>query len=358
LPRDLFEKDQESEQAQIEQHKLLETLLPEAGLYNYFKKHKQEEPLILTNLGIVVNGNRRLCAMRDLLESDTSKFRHFRNIQVVFLPPADERDIDELEASLQIRPDIKAEFSWIARACMMKRRQVDHQYDTEALAALYGLKPQQVREQLEMRDLADSYLDSIGTPKKYDAVLGDEFAFKALRAELRRVYDPADKLLVQQLAFHLMQTDPEGTGRLHTFIPKVVQHRAVIVDRLAKEFGEPPIVEEPERPKTSKKESGDEALLGQAVPQFEINPKLREPERADAINAIIVDVVEGEQAKARQKRWENSVVSSLDLAYSSLYNANLALSSSTFKPEVKLRLASVDEALGEFKKKLKKYDHD
>ena len=43
-------------------------MVSEKGLLNYFKKNELELPLVLTDLGFVVNGNRRLCAMRILHE--------------------------------------------------------------------------------------------------------------------------------------------------------------------------------------------------------------------------------------------------------------------------------------------------
>ena len=36
----------------------------------------------------------------------------FKHVRVVFLPPCEQNDIDELEAELQIQPDIKSEYPW------------------------------------------------------------------------------------------------------------------------------------------------------------------------------------------------------------------------------------------------------
>jgi len=105
LKTDYFTKDPEFEEAQKVQHKLLAELIK--NLFEYFAKHKQDEPLILDHEGFVVNGNRRLCAMRELINQDADKYAHFRTIDFLILPPGTEEDIDELEARLQEHPDIK-----------------------------------------------------------------------------------------------------------------------------------------------------------------------------------------------------------------------------------------------------------
>src|SRR5262245_2266045 len=58
--RAIFTKDPELNEAQKIQHGILKDMVNEEGLYDYFKKHEQELPFILTNTGFIVNGNRRV----------------------------------------------------------------------------------------------------------------------------------------------------------------------------------------------------------------------------------------------------------------------------------------------------------
>lgn len=106
-----FERDLESIEALEIQHDLLKQMLkknPNADLREFFVDNIQEEPLILSHLGFVINGNRRLCAMREVREkkhkdSNRELYDRFQYIDVIILPPCDEKDIDELEAQLQIK---------------------------------------------------------------------------------------------------------------------------------------------------------------------------------------------------------------------------------------------------------------
>src|SRR5262249_29316909 len=75
-PKNLFTADLESEKAQAAQHEILKTMLGsgKTELRRYFRDHEQIEPLILTELGFVLNGNRRLCAMRELIRDEAETF--------------------------------------------------------------------------------------------------------------------------------------------------------------------------------------------------------------------------------------------------------------------------------------------
>jgi hypothetical protein len=57
IDRKIFSQDPELQEAQKIQHEILRGMVNEEGLFDYFKKHDQELPLILTNTGYIVNGN-------------------------------------------------------------------------------------------------------------------------------------------------------------------------------------------------------------------------------------------------------------------------------------------------------------
>ena len=156
--QDLFSGDAELFDAQEEQHKLLLSVADESGLRKHFEdaNRRQVDPLILDEDGYVVNGNRRIATWRDLLEFDTQqRYGHFRNIDVVVLPHCDPRDIDRLEAQLQVEKDIRADYSWDALAIMMKRHQERNGLSNVDLAALYRMPKGDVDELLDMLAYAD-----------------------------------------------------------------------------------------------------------------------------------------------------------------------------------------------------------
>jgi hypothetical protein len=121
-PAHLFSADPESIEAQEAQHILLRKLISQENLYDSFKKENlyQTEPLICSSNGIIVNGNRRLCAWRELLYSEPNKYKHFQTIRLAVLPNNDPQAIHELEVGLQIQATMKADYTWHAIASMIK----------------------------------------------------------------------------------------------------------------------------------------------------------------------------------------------------------------------------------------------
>src|SRR5271157_4724571 len=90
--KDLFIGDPELLDAQEVQHSLLLSLANKTDLLTYFKDpgNKQVEPILLDEMGFVVNGNRRLSTWRNLLLQDSKKYSHFSYIDLVVLPHCDE----------------------------------------------------------------------------------------------------------------------------------------------------------------------------------------------------------------------------------------------------------------------------
>src|SRR5690606_11307411 len=137
LPQDFFEKDPESDAVQKAQHEILKGMIKEKGLHDFFKTHEQSNAIILSHEGYVINGNRRLCAWRELFS--TGKYPKFSHVRAIVLPPADQKDIDELEARLQVHQDIKADYTWTSRALMLKHRKAAYSYTIDQLADLFEM---------------------------------------------------------------------------------------------------------------------------------------------------------------------------------------------------------------------------
>lgn len=75
------------------------------ALKESLKEHGQEEPGIITRSGVLVNGNTRCAALREL---------GAESIRVAVLPPdAGEDDIRTVELALQMRKDFKREYSFV-----------------------------------------------------------------------------------------------------------------------------------------------------------------------------------------------------------------------------------------------------
>lgn len=233
LPVDYFRNDLERLDIQIHQHDILLDLLSEQSLLDYFRnpQNVQTEPLILDHTGFVVNGNRRLSAYRELFHEFPAKYPHFEYVRAVVLPVADAKAIDALEAILQLHQDIRADYSWYARAQMFLDRQLYHGFSTEGLASLYEVKAQDIEELLEMHRFASEYLRSRGREHQWSS-LGNQgkYAFEKLVRGCKGLSGEKARLF-QELAFKLID-DPSG-GRLYDHIPKLRANLDSVVDRVA-----------------------------------------------------------------------------------------------------------------------------
>lgn len=237
LRSDLFSGDPEMWDAQEVQHELLLKLGRLSDLDGYFEDtaHKQVNPLLLDEEGFVVNGNRRLSMWRQLLHDEPQKYGHFEHIEVVVLPHATEKDINRLEAQLQIEKDIRADYSWDAQANMMIAKMERDDIKTEELCKLYKMKDTEFAQLLDMRAYADEYLRSRDKANRWSEVSGQEHTFQRLVQSRSKLSGVGRKEIFKEAAFALID-DPAAVGRLYIAIPELAANLDKVVERLASEL--------------------------------------------------------------------------------------------------------------------------
>ena len=237
LPRNLFISDPFSIEAQETQHQVLKMLLDKENLYQTFKnddKLQQTDPLICSNDGIVVNGNRRLCAWRELYYNNKAKYAHFQTIRVAVLPDSDPQGMYDLEVALQIRSDMKADYVWHAIAADYQEK-FDAGVDIGVLADKQNKKPEEINTYIECYNYAAQYLESIGHPDEWQLVDKQEYAFKQIVIGRKNISSPGDKELFKEIAKAMLQTPAVG-DRLYKQIPKVVSGLPAIAEKLQEVF--------------------------------------------------------------------------------------------------------------------------
>lgn len=316
LPLNFFRQDKESEQAQRVQHELLYEMIGKNNLINYFKDEstKQTEPLIITNEGYVVNGNRRLCAMRTLYYAESKEtYSHFANIEVLILPVCTSQDIDELEAYLQIQQDVKAEYTWISEACMLRARQQEHGYDDEMLHNIYGKSKKDIAAIIQRLAFVDEFLRSINKEKQYEIVDQYEFAFKQIQKVRPQVKDDSLKDLVTQMSYVFIENSDDVTGRLYERIPELKENLNEIIKKLSAEL---------KVDKETKPQKGNYDLFGTSKDTVSpIVQAITKPENKSKVIEIAIDVIDGQKENKRQKRKVDSVLHEVTEANSHLQNA-------------------------------------
>jgi hypothetical protein len=346
LDRDLFARDQELETAQEEQHQILDGMVDDEKLLQYFRENGQKEPLILSHMGFVINGNRRLCAFRKLYSEDSTKYRQFAHLDVIILPPATDKEVYELEVELQIKPDIQSKYSWLREAKMMRRGRELYKYSDDDLARIHGCKPRDVKEKIQLLEYADAYLAERGKDKQYHLVEKSEFAFRKLKEGKERFKKEGDRLVFEKLAYILLDS-PEGKGRLYQAIPDVEENYAKIVNRIQTEV--------PVSSPTSKPSGEVELLGGGDDSSVELAKAVMDPGNREKILDAMVDVVQGEKLKARDIKTATYAVKRVQAANTALNEALNTLNENSVLDGFQNQLDAVESAVGKLRKWLK--DH-
>ncbi len=298
---DLFAGDAELWDSQEIQHGLLLQVAKQSDLRKYFEDtaNKQVEPILLDENGFVVNGNRRLSTWRDLYHTDNTKYVHFRYIDVAVLPHCDEKEIDRLEATLQIAKDIKADYSWDAEANMMLAKQLRDGFSNKELAELYDLKESEVQELMDMRAYADEYLRSRKKANLWSQVSEHEFAFKKIVSSRPRISGIGSQEVFKQAAFTLIDNPDEAGGRLYDAIPAIVESLNLIKEKLQAEFEVKPDAAAVD---LSEMFGGAPAVEGESSLDMPLATEIQKPESAERARKIIVDVIESQRQLKKESK--------------------------------------------------------
>ena len=291
---DMFSGDAELWDAQETQHKLLLQLAKQSDLQQYFQEisNIQVDALILDESGFVVNGNRRLATWRELLWKFPEKYEHFRHIDVSVLSHCEEREIDRLEATLQIEKDIKADYSWDAQANMMLAKQKRDGFSNKELANLYGMKEGDLKELLDMRSYADEYLRLRNKANLWSQVSEHEYAFRKIVDLRPKISGIGNQDFFKQVAFTLIEKPEDAGGRLYEAIPALVDSLELVKEKLQDVFDV--------KPATTNKDL--DGLFGGGSVQGEsqsidllLVAEIQKSENSERARKIIVEVIESQK---------------------------------------------------------------
>ncbi|EMT54685.1 hypothetical protein I532_03735 [Brevibacillus borstelensis AK1] len=350
LPEDYFEADLESEEVHSVQHDLLKKMLKSTNvdLISFFQTNIQEEPLILTRQGFVVNGNRRLCALRELYESDKDKYQRFKYIDVIILPPCSEDDINELEAQLQIKKDIKADYSWISTACMLRKKQNQLNISNTNLAKLYGMKDKDVEELLDELEHVDAYLKNRKKPKEYENVGKSKYAFEQLRKCRNKINNAAEKDIFTSITYCII--DSPAQGRLYETIPQVAEYLPKIIDRLAEELESEisAVSDQADRYDILGGDNDESTLenLAIVVSNFEHQEQILE---------VVRDVIDEEKEREKDRRNKNFVMGRVQKANTYLTEAVACFDNNSEVNGINEQLDAIEDAVRQLREMLRTY---
>lgn len=240
LPATFFLADTDSAAVQDAQREILETLIDQQDLLGSFKKAgaSQDEPLLCTRDGTVVNGNRRLCAWRKLYGEDPIQYKQFASVELLLLPSdCSEDDINAIERELQIKKSHRADYSWHTKAAMIKEVFDAGERSKAQIADLFDMKPADVEQAIACYDYAKGYLAAIGHPGEWSLVDKDEFAFRKIVAGERTIRDEGHKEVFSACAAAFLQASADEIGdRKYNLIPQLAENISAVTEVLEKEL--------------------------------------------------------------------------------------------------------------------------
>ena len=222
LPKNFFEKGQESSTVQQRQHQILLKLAKQGTssvvpIIDVLRQETQRDKILITCTGIVVNGNRRLSAMRELYRNkDGSVDERFGHVRCAVLPPDTTRDeVDDIEADLQAKQETKLDYDWIGDARLV-RRQVNKGRTTKEVADRLRRSKADVENVLQALEEADLYLNEwVKKPGQYDLVAAEgQQIFGDIPKSIAKK-DPSLQNASRAIAFSLFENRDRVSGRVY-----------------------------------------------------------------------------------------------------------------------------------------------
>lgn len=346
----------ENDAVQKAQHAILkemaESSTPEKNLFKFFANREQEQPLILDSTGFVINGNRRLCTYRELHEADPDKFSH---VDVIVLPKCDAKDIDMLEAHLQVERDIKQDYSWISFALTLRQKLDSKQYSEEELCGVYDLTKKDIQLRITQLTLAEEYLESRKKSGRYLELEKSRFAFEQLQKTRSKLSEtPARQQLFSEVAFRLIDS-PEG-DRVYATIPDARDVLDEIRTALESELLKKEIAKEKKDiKKTPAKDLFGASKIDEVEAEFLATFKaLRASKDEVAIRTIIQNAIEAKKERERASRRGNSSLEAIRKANTSMADAVTHLGVQTTKEGIEEQLVSIEASIVKIRKWLTK----
>jgi predicted transcriptional regulator len=238
LEPDYFLKGQELQTVQQKQHEILKKLAESkkgsiTPITDVLEKDGQRERLLISNTGVVINGNRRLAALREIGAT---------YVDCMVLPAdATADEIVDIEANLQGKPETKLDYDWIGDAQLINRL-VHMGRTTKEVAERLNRTKADIENSLQALVEADIYLrDWAGAPGEYSRVRDDA---GQLFKDLPKLVSGKDQALQQgsrAIAWSLFENRDKIDGRVYRFNPAIGKLAADVLERLSEEL-EVPIV--------------------------------------------------------------------------------------------------------------------
>jgi hypothetical protein len=243
LAADFFSAGQENQESQQAQHDILDgfskqgtaSIIPIATVLS---EGKQTEPILITAAGVVVNGNRRLAAMREHYATGEATYSSFSHVNCKVLPAAvTDKEIKEIEIRLQMQPETKLPYTWVNEALTIKDLMSNGFTKDEVMRDMRKETPQEIDSALQALAHAEIYLkDWLKQPEEYDVVEGAKQLFGDM-ARLLKNKSGEELELSRRLGFLVQDSSKKMGDRAYAFNFSFGKKSAEVAEALAVRLG-------------------------------------------------------------------------------------------------------------------------
>lgn len=239
LSPDFFRAGQENQDAQQAQHDLLDRFSKEGTasiipIATVLAEGRQTEEILVTSAGVVVNGNRRLAAMRELYASGDAMYQGFSHVRCRILPVGvSDKEIKEIEVRLQMQPETKLPYTWVNEALTIKDLMANGFTKDEIMRDMRMQSAQELDLALQALTHAEIYLKEWRKePEEYDVVEGAKQLFGDM-ARLLKNKSGEELELSRRLAFLVQDSSKQMGDRAYAFNFSFGKKSADVADALA-----------------------------------------------------------------------------------------------------------------------------
>ena len=363
VANDFFSSGQENESAQRAQHGILVTFAVRGRsssvtpIMDQFNSEEQREPLLITSDGVVVNGNRRLAAMRELFARNPGQHSHFAYVDCAVLPASvTPSEIVEIEVRLQMRPETKLPYGWIEESIAI-REMLNRGLQRAYVADLIKKKPREIQTADRALTEVDIYLKEwLNAPENYQEVEDAEQFFN----DLAKALVGAEGEILEakrRIAWTLLSNTDRLPGRIYdygfSFDKKTDEVIAALTERLSIDLDAQTIAEgvrENEDPfEIDLGDTSAEVSLEELIGVFD------DPDQRETIGEELIDVCVSINEHTRQLRVGNQALSAIRIANTKLMSVDLSKADPKTYTLIHAQLTAVSTQVAALERALSKY---
>lgn len=349
-----FLKGEENESVQRIQHAFLWDLANSekdslTSIVYTLKKEGQRLPLLISSSGIVVNGNRRLAAMRELFAESSEDYSNFAYVDCMVLPAvANEDDLKDIEVRLQMTPETRLPYGWVNECIAIKDLQ-QRGRSLEYIGQLMRLEAPRVKDKLLMLDEIDLYLKDWKNSLDYDTLSDAEEIISQITTRLRKK-EGTQKEISRRIGWILLEQRGKD-GRVYDLREATGNLSEAVASKLQEEYtSEIATNNENDEPLDLDFNLDEPPSIDQALITFLESSKDDEQKQLDIVNICRIVI----EAKKNQNLG-NAALKAVKDAHTKLIEVDLSSADKSTYNAINSQLAAITSKVQFLQNELSKY---